>query len=192
MLKIKMKTPLVELDGDEMTRVLWPKIKEKLIEPFVDLKTEYYDLGIQKRDETDDQVTIDAANAIKKYGVGVKNATITPNQERVEEYHLKQQWKSPNGTIRAMLDGTVFRKPILVNRYLIYITDIEPIGFKVVSMDGYLTRDIVNQVRNLLDNPEAQKEMAEINFNLGKKFFSYDVLRSKLESVFISFYGIFD
>ena len=115
MLKIQMKTPLVELDGDEMTRVLWPVIKEKLIEPFVDLRTEYYDLGIKNRDETCDQVTIDAANAIKKYGVGVKNATITPNQDRVEEYHLKKQWKSPNGTIRAMLDGTVFRKPILVN-----------------------------------------------------------------------------
>lgn len=114
MSKIQMKTPLVELDGDEMTRVLWPLIKEKLIEPFVELKTEYYDLGLKKRDETDDQITIDAANAIKKYGVGVKNATITPNQERLEEYDLKEQWKSPNGTIRAMLDGTVFRKPILV------------------------------------------------------------------------------
>lgn len=98
-----------------MTRVLWPVIKEKLLIPFIDLKTEYYDLGIKNRDETDDQVTFDAANAIKKYGVGVKNATITPNQERVEEYSLKKQWKSPNGTIRAMLDGTVFRKPILVN-----------------------------------------------------------------------------
>jgi len=114
MSKIQMKTPLVELDGDEMTRVLWPLIKEKLLEPFIDLKTEYYDLGIQHRDETDDKVTIDAANTIKKYKVGVKNATITPNQDRVEEYGLKQQWKSPNGTIRAMLDGTVFRKPILV------------------------------------------------------------------------------
>jgi len=114
MSKIQMKNPLVELDGDEMTRVLWPIIKEKLIEPFIDLKTEYYDLGIKKRDETDDQITIDAADAIKEYGVGVKNATITPNQERVEEYNLKKQWKSPNGTIRAMLDGTVFRKPILV------------------------------------------------------------------------------
>ncbi|NOX33353.1 MAG: NADP-dependent isocitrate dehydrogenase [Deltaproteobacteria bacterium] len=113
--KIQMKTPLVELDGDEMTRVLWPVIKEKLIQPFIDLKTEYYDLGIKKRDETNDRITIDAANAIKKYGVGVKNATITPNQERVKEYGLKNQWKSPNGTIRAMLDGTVFRKPILVN-----------------------------------------------------------------------------
>jgi len=115
MAKIQMKTPLVELDGDEMTRVLWPLIKEKLIAPFVELKTKYYDLGIKNRDETDDQVTLDAANAIKKYGVGVKNATITPNQARVEEYSLKKQWKSPNGTIRAMLDGTVFRKPILVN-----------------------------------------------------------------------------
>jgi len=115
MSKIQMKTPLVELDGDEMTRVLWPLIKEKLLEPFIDLKTKYYDLGIQHRDETDDKVTIDAANAIKKYKVGVKNATITPNQDRVKEYGLKQQWKSPNGTIRAMLDGTVFRKPILVN-----------------------------------------------------------------------------
>lgn len=114
MSKIQMKTPIVELDGDEMTRVLWPIIKEKLIEPFVDLKTKYYDLGIKKRDETNDQITIDAANAIKKYGVGVKNATITPNQARVKEYNLKDQWKSPNGAIRAILDGTVFRKPILL------------------------------------------------------------------------------
>lgn len=109
-----MKTPLVELDGDEMTRVLWPIIKEKLILPYVDLKVEYYDLGIMNRDKTDDKVTIDAASAIIKYGVGVKNATITPNADRVAEYGLKKQWKSPNGTIRAMLDGTVFRKPILV------------------------------------------------------------------------------
>ncbi len=114
MSKIQMKTPLVEIDGDEMTRVLWPLIKKKLIEPFLDLKTEYYDLGIHKRDQTDDRITVDAANAIKKYGVGVKNATITPNQERVDEYKLKKQWKSPNGKIRAILDGTVFRKPILV------------------------------------------------------------------------------
>lgn len=113
--KIEMNTPLVELDGDEMTRVLWPVIKERLIQPFVNLKTEYYDLGIQKRDETEDRITVDAADAIKKYRVGVKNATITPNQDRVKEYNLKKQWKSPNGTIRAMLDGTVFRKPILVN-----------------------------------------------------------------------------
>ncbi len=114
MKKIEMKTPIVELDGDEMTRVLWPHIKEKLIQPFIELKTEYYDLGLVKRDETDDKITVDAANAIIKYGVGVKNATITPNEERVKEYNLKKQWKSPNGTIRAMLDGTVFRKPIIV------------------------------------------------------------------------------
>lgn len=109
-----MTNPLVEIDGDEMTRVLWPIIKEKLLTPFIDLKTEYYDLGIKNRDITDDQVTVDAANAIKKWGVGVKNATITPNGARVKEYDLKKQWKSPNGTIRAILDGTVFRKPILV------------------------------------------------------------------------------
>ena len=114
MAKIQMKTPLVEMDGDEMTRVLWSGIKEKLICPFVDLKSEYYDLGLPHRDETDDQVTKDAAEAIKKYGVGVKCATITPNAQRVEEYKLKQMWKSPNGTIRAILDGTVFRAPILV------------------------------------------------------------------------------
>ncbi len=113
--KIKMTTPLVEMDGDEMTRILWKEIKEQLICPFVDLKTEYYDLGLPYRDETADQVTVDAANAIKKYGVGVKCATITPNAQRVEEYHLHEMWKSPNGTIRAMLDGTVFRAPVLVD-----------------------------------------------------------------------------
>ena len=114
MQKIQMKTPLVEMDGDEMTRIIWQAIKDKLLLPFVDLKCEYYDLGLPHRDETDDQVTVDAANAIKKYGVGVKCATITPNAQRVEEYKLKQMWKSPNGTIRAMLDGTVFRAPVLV------------------------------------------------------------------------------
>ncbi len=113
--KIKMKTPLVEMDGDEMTRILWAKIKELLITPFVNLQTEYYDLGLKHRDETNDQVTIDSANAAKKYGVAVKCATITPNAQRVEEYHLKEMWKSPNGTIRAILDGTVFRSPILVD-----------------------------------------------------------------------------
>ena len=112
--KIRMMTPLVEMDGDEMTRILWKMIKEELILPFVDLKTEYYDLGLEKRDETNDQITIDAAEATKKYGVAVKCATITPNAARVEEYHLKEMWKSPNGTIRAILDGTVFRAPIIV------------------------------------------------------------------------------
>ena len=112
---IKMKTPLVEMDGDEMTRILWQQIKDELILPFVDLKAEYYDLGLPERDKTRDQITTDAANAIKKYGVGVKCATITPNAQRVEEYKLSEMWKSPNGTIRAILDGTVFRAPILID-----------------------------------------------------------------------------
>ena len=112
--KIEMKTPLVEMDGDEMTRILWAMIKEELLLPFVDLKTEYYDLGLEKRNETNDQITVDAANATKKYGVAVKCATITPNAARMEEYNLKEMWKSPNGTIRAILDGTVFRAPIVV------------------------------------------------------------------------------
>ena len=112
--KIKMTTPLVEMDGDEMTRILWQMIKEELLLPFIDLKTEYYDLGLEHRNETDDQVTVDSAMATKKYGVAVKCATITPNAARVKEYHLKEMWKSPNGTIRALLDGTVFRTPIVV------------------------------------------------------------------------------
>ncbi|MCR4950138.1 MAG: NADP-dependent isocitrate dehydrogenase [Solobacterium sp.] len=121
MTRIQMNTPLVEMDGDEMTRILWKMIKEDLIEPFVDLKTEYYDLGLKHRDETDDQVTTDAALAAKKYGVAVKCATITPNKARMEEYSLKKLYKSPNGTIRAILDGTVFRKPILVKGIEPYI-----------------------------------------------------------------------
>jgi isocitrate dehydrogenase len=113
--KIKMPVPLVEMDGDEMTRVIWEKIKEILLNPYIELNTEYYDLGLEYRDQTDDQVTVDSANAIKKYGVGVKCATITPNADRVKEYNLKKMWKSPNGTIRAILDGTVFRTPIIVD-----------------------------------------------------------------------------
>lgn len=114
MSKIKMTTPLVEMDGDEMTRILWKMIKENLLEPYIELNTEYYDLGLEHRNETNDQVTIDSANATKKYGVAVKCATITPNAARMTEYDLKEMWKSPNGTIRAMLDGTVFRAPIVV------------------------------------------------------------------------------
>ena len=114
MSKIQMKTPLVEMDGDEMTRIMWQMIKDDLILPYVDLKTEYYDLGLEHRDATDDQVTVDSAEATRRLGVAVKCATITPNAQRVEEYGLKQMWKSPNGTIRAMLDGTVFRTPIIV------------------------------------------------------------------------------
>ena len=112
--KIKMTTPLVEMDGDEMTRVLWQQIKDELLLPYIDLKTEYYDLGLPEREKTHDQVTVDSAEAAKKYGVAVKCATITPNAQRVEEYKLSQMWKSPNGTIRAILDGTVFRAPIMV------------------------------------------------------------------------------
>ena len=114
MAKIKMTVPIVEMDGDEMTRILWKMIKENLLEPFIELNTEYYDLGLEHRNETDDQVTIDSANATKKYKVAVKCATITPNATRVKEYNLKEMWKSPNGTIRAILDGTVFRAPIVV------------------------------------------------------------------------------
>ena len=115
MKKIEMKTPLVEMDGDEMTRILWKMIKDELLLPFVDLKTEYYDLGLPEREKTQDQVTFDSAYATQKYGVAVKCATITPNKQRVEEYNLSQMWKSPNGTIRAILDGTVFRAPILID-----------------------------------------------------------------------------
>ena len=121
MAKIAMKNPVVEMDGDEMTRILWQWIKEDLICPYVDLKTEYYDLGLPSRDATDDKVTVEAAEANKKYKVGVKCATITPNAQRVEEYHLKQMWKSPNGTIRRILDGTVFRAPILAKGITPYI-----------------------------------------------------------------------
>lgn len=113
--KIKMKTPLVEMDGDEMTRIIWQMIKDELLLPYIELNTEYYDLGLEKRDETNDQITVDSAEAIKKYKVGVKCATITPNGQRMKEYTLKQMWKSPNGTIRAILDGTVFRAPIIVD-----------------------------------------------------------------------------
>ena len=115
MTKIAMKNPVVEMDGDEMTRIIWQQIKDILLLPYVDLKTEYYDLGLVNRNNTDDQVTVDAANAVKRLGVGVKCATITPNAQRVSEYNLKEMWKSPNGTIRAILDGTVFRAPIMVD-----------------------------------------------------------------------------
>ncbi len=119
--KIQMKTPLVEMDGDEMTRIIWKMIKDILLEPYIDLKTEYYDLGLEYRNETDDQVTVDSAEATKKYGVAVKCATITPNAARMTEYNLKEMWKSPNGTIRAILDGTVFRTPIIVKGIEPYI-----------------------------------------------------------------------
>lgn len=123
MAKIQMNTPLVEMDGDEMTRILWQMIKDELLTPYINLKTEYYDLGLEHRNETNDQVTVDSANATLKYGVAVKCATITPNAARMEEYDLKEMWKSPNGTIRAILDGTVFRAPILVKGIRPYVSN---------------------------------------------------------------------
>lgn len=150
--KIKMKTPLVEMDGDEMTRVLWGWIKEILICPFVDLKTEYYDLGLVERDKTDDKVTVDSANATKKYGVAVKCATITPNAQRVEEYSLKKMYKSPNGTIRAMLDGTVFRAPILVDGITPYI----PTWKKPIVIARHAYGDIYKAVDGLAGKGEAK------------------------------------
>ena len=133
-----MKTPLVEMDGDEMTRILWKMIKDDLLAPYIDLKTEYYDLGLVHRDETDDQVTLDAANAIKRLGVGVKCATITPNHQRMEEYKLKRMYRSPNGTIRAELDGTVFRAPILVDG----ISPIVPTWKKPITIARHAYGDI--------------------------------------------------
>ncbi|MDE7198743.1 MAG: NADP-dependent isocitrate dehydrogenase [Lachnospiraceae bacterium] len=123
--KIRMTTPLVEMDGDEMTRIIWRMVKDELLLPYIDLKTEYYDLGLEHRNETDDQVTVDSAEATKKYGVAVKCATITPNAARMTEYNLKEMWKSPNGTIRAILDGTVFRKPIIVKGIEPYVRNWE-------------------------------------------------------------------
>ncbi|MBQ8539464.1 MAG: NADP-dependent isocitrate dehydrogenase [Ruminococcus sp.] len=171
--KIIMKTPLVEMDGDEMTRIIWKMIKDILLLPYIDLKTEYYDLGLEYRNETNDQVTIDSAEATKKYGVAVKCATITPNAARMTEYNLKEMWKSPNGTIRALLDGTVFRSPILVKGITPYIpTWTKPIciarhaygdvykntemivekGSKaelcVTNADGTETRDIIFDFKN--------------------------------------------
>ena len=147
--KIQMTTPLVEMDGDEMTRILWKMIKDELLLPFVDLKTEYYDLGLKYRNETDDQVTIDAAEATKKYGVAVKCATITPNHARMDEYDLKKMYKSPNGTIRAILDGTVFRAPIVVK-------GIEPCvrnWKKPITLARHAYGDIYKNIEMYIDKP---------------------------------------
>ena len=158
-----MKTPLVEMDGDEMTRVIWKWIKEILIEPYVELKTEYYDLGLKHRDETDDQVTVDSANAAKKYGVAVKCATITPNAQRVEEYNLKQMWKSPNGTIRAILDGTVFRTPIIVKGINPYI----PTWTKPITIARHAYGDIYKNTE--LKAPAGSKAELVITDKDGKE-----------------------
>ena len=142
MAKIAMKTPLVEMDGDEMTRVIWKMIKDILITPYVDLKTEYYDLGLEMRNKTDDRITVDSAEATKKYGVAVKCATITPNAARMTEYNLKEMWKSPNGTIRAILDGTVFRTPILVKGIVPYI----PTWTKPITIARHAYGDVYKNV----------------------------------------------
>lgn len=152
--KIKMTTPLVEMDGDEMTRILWADIKELLLTPYIDLNTEYYDLGLRHRDDTDDKVTLDAAYATKKYGVAVKCATITPNAQRVEEYNLKEMWKSPNGTIRAVLDGTVFRSPIIVDG----ISSIVPAWTSPIVIARHAYGDVYRDVETYVE----QGDKAEI------------------------------
>jgi len=147
--KIRMNVPLVEMDGDEMTRIIWKSIKEILLSPYIDLETEYYDLGLVNRDKTEDQVTIEAAKATKKYGVAVKCATITPNAQRVEEYNLKQMWKSPNGTIRAILDGTVFRTPIIVKG----IQPLVPTWQKPITIARHAYGDVYKDVEYIVKEP---------------------------------------
>ncbi len=149
MSKIQMTTPLVEMDGDEMTRILWQMIKDELLLPYIDLKTEYYDLGLKHRDETDDQVTKDSAEATLKYGVAVKCATITPNAARGEEYNLKEMWKSPNGTIRAMLDGTVFRAPIVVKGIEPCVRNWE----KPITLARHAYGDVYKNTEMIIDGP---------------------------------------
>ncbi|MBQ5398111.1 MAG: NADP-dependent isocitrate dehydrogenase [Ruminococcus sp.] len=169
MSKIQMKTPLVEMDGDEMTRVIWQQVKDILILPYVDLKTEYYDLGLKKREETKDQITLDSAEATKKYGVAVKCATITPNAARMDEYNLTQMWKSPNGTIRAALDGTVFRAPILVKGVTPYIpTWTKPITIaRHAYGDVYKNTEMVvekgSKAELLVTKPDGSQETALIH-----------------------------
>ena len=162
MAKIQMKTPLVEMDGDEMTRVLWQWIKDILLTPYVDLNTEYYDLGLEYREKTKDQVTIDSANATKKYGVAVKCATITPNAARMPEYNLSQMWKSPNGTIRAILDGTVFRTPILVKGVEPYI----PTWTKPITIARHAYGDVYkNTEMKVQQGSKAELVVTDANGN---------------------------
>jgi isocitrate dehydrogenase len=149
MAKIRIKTPIVEIDGDEMTRIIWAMIKEKLILPFLEVDLKYYDLGVQKRDETDDKITLDAADAIKHYGVGVKCATITPDAERITEYKLKKAWPSPNGTIRSVLDGTVFRKPILVKNISPAVRNWK----KPIMIGRHAYGDLYRSVEMVVDKP---------------------------------------
>ena len=160
MKKIMMNTPLVEMDGDEMTRILWAMIKDELLNPFIDLKTEYYDLGLEYRNETNDNVTVLAAEAIKKYGVGVKCATITPNAARVKEYNLKEMWKSPNGTIRALLDGTVFRAPIIIDSIKPYVRTWE----KPITIARHAYGDVYRDVEMKIEG-KGKAELVFTNEN---------------------------
>ena len=160
MKKIMMNTPLVEMDGDEMTRILWAMIKDELLNPFIDLKTEYYDLGLEYRNETNDNVTVLAAEAIKKYGVGVKCATITPNAARVKEYNLKEMWKSPNGTIRAILDGTVFRAPIIIDSIKPYVRTWE----KPITIARHAYGDVYRDVEMKIEG-KGKAELVFTNEN---------------------------
>ncbi|SHI87769.1 NADP-dependent isocitrate dehydrogenase [Parasporobacterium paucivorans] len=158
--RIRMKNPIVEMDGDEMTRILWKMIKDELLSPFVELNTEYYDLGLMARNDTDDRVTVDAAEAVKKYKVGVKCATITPNAERVKEYNLKKMWKSPNGTIRSILDGTVFRAPIIVKGIDPYVRTWK----KPITIARHAYGDIYKAVEYRVE----EKGIATLNFTSEK------------------------
>lgn len=163
--KIEMTVPLVEMDGDEMTRILWKMIKDTLLVPYINLKTEYYDLGMKERDNTNDKVTFDCAEAIKKYGVGVKCATITPNADRVVEYDLKQMWKSPNGTIRSILDGTVFRAPIVVNSISPYVKTWK----KPITIARHAYGDVYKNLEYKAEGP-GKAELVFTN-NEGKEIF---------------------
>ena len=171
--KIRMINPIVEMDGDEMTRILWREIKDTLIHPFVELKTEYYDLGLPNRDKTNDQVTVDAANAVKKWRVGVKCATITPNAQRMEEYGLHQMWKSPNGTIRSILDGTVFRAPILIDR----IAPVVSTWKKPITIARHAYGDVYRNVEYRV--PDAGKAELVFTDASGKETFRQEVFSFK-------------
>lgn len=181
---IEMKTPLVEMDGDEMTRILWKMIKDILILPYVNLKTEYYDLGLKERDKTDDKITHDSAEAIKKYGVGVKCATITPNADRVKEYDLKQMWKSPNGTIRSILDGTVFREPIIVNTIKPYVKTWR----KPITIARHAYGDVYKNVEYKVSEP-GKAELVFTN-NKGEELFRQSVHEFKGPGVVMGMHNV--
>lgn len=184
MSKIKVANPVVELDGDEMTRIIWEFIKERLILPYVDVDLKYYDLGIQKRDETNDQITIDCAEAIKKYGVGVKCATITPDEARVEEFNLKKMWKSPNGTIRNILGGTVFRQPIMIEN----VPSLVPHWTKPVVVGRHAFGDQYRATEFLM--PSAGKLSVKFTPNDGGEVLEYEVFDSPGSGIAMSMYNL--